>query len=383
MSSISGTLDEELQSQRKYDQELMDDFQALCDIDDPTISLRASCIRGLAVQSLLSQLVPPDTKTTESPRFPPSLIPFYEFCFPNDSTNAIQQLVDGHTPSAIEIMRMWNNLLHDGPLANLIALAKLFVLDILLMQLATIQPRSQRPHKVTSMTFTEYRAYVHAGEWGFRVTPLLKILDAVARGRRLLIVFSGHPKYHSRADIIFGKEFIANHPPEVCRDLMEKVVRHDKLWTSLQVNLWNIQRSERPAPDKLRPFEDCCTVLDLALSALEDSREVDWRAPEFGSLSQHFESFIAHCFQGAFFIGRATSFRVGIIKARFCKALLAQFKDDIDREGTLSFRSQWDVASLARLICTLGLRDEQNEEFWRLYINEGHIGQEFTAKALK
>ena len=244
------------------------------------------------------------------------------------------------------------------------------------------------------------RAYVRAGEWGFRIMPLLKILDAVARGRRLLIVFSGHHKYHSRADVVFGKEylrngdlleafahclpdFIANHSPQVCRDLMEKVVRHDELWTSLQVNLWNTQRSERPTPDKLRAFEDCCTVLDLAFTVLEDSREVDWRAPEFGSFSQHFESFITHCFQGAVFMGRATSFRVGIIKARFCKALLAQFKDDIDREGTVCFRSQWDVTSLARLICTLGLRDEQNAEFWHSYVNGGNIGPEFTAKALE
>lgn len=82
-------------------------------------------------------------------------------------------------------------------------------------------------------------------------------------------------------------------------------------------------------------------------------------------------------------MGRVTSFRVGIIKARFCKALLAQFKDDIDREGTVSFRSQWDVASLARLICTLGLQDEQNAEFWNSYVNGGHIGPEFTAKAVE
>ena len=416
-SSIPGKLEEELQSQREYDQELMDDFQALCDIDDPTIALRASCIRGLAVQSLLSQLVPPVSGGTESPKFPLSLIPFYEFCFPNDSTKTIQQLADGHTPSAMEITRMWNNFLHDGPLANLIALAQAIrkrehaapstlsfcwkVLDILLMQLATIRSEEPTPAQGYFDDLHEnIRAYVHAGEWGFRIAPLLKILDVVARGRRLLMVFSGHPKYHGRADVVFGKEylrngdfleafahclpgFIANHSLEVCRDLMEKVVRHDELWTSLQVNLWNTQRSERPTPDKLRVFEDCCTVLDLAFSVLENSREVDWRAPEFGSLSQHFESFITHCFQGTSFMGRATSFRVGIIKARFCKALLVQFKDDIDREGTVSFRSQWDVASLARLICTLGLRDEQNAEFWHSYINGGHIGPEFTAKALE
>ena len=97
---------------------------------------------------------------------------------------------------------------------------------------------------------------------------------------------------------------------------MEKVVSHDDLWTSLHLNLWNAQKSDSPTPDKLRVSEDCCTVIDLAFSALEDSQNVDWRAPEFGSLSQHFGTSITHYFQGAF-MGRATSFRVGLIKARF------------------------------------------------------------------
>src|SRR6266478_3739101 len=351
-SSEPGKLEEELQSQRKYDQELMDGFQALCDIDDPMISLRAACIRGLAVQSLLSQLAPPDTRTIENPWFPLSLIPFYQFCFPNDNTNTIQQLAGGHTPSAMEIRRLWKSLLHDGPLANLIVLAQAVrenvhappstlsfcwkVLDILVIQLETIHSEEPTP---AQSDFDELhgniRAYVHASEWGFRIMPLLKMLDTVARGRRLLMAFSGHRKYHSRADVVFGKEylrnedlleafahclpdFIAKNSPEVCRDFMVKVIRHDDLWASLQVNLWNTQRSDRPTPDKLRVFEDSCTVIDLAFSILEDSPDVDWRAPEFGSLSQHFESFITHCFPGAF-MGRTTSFRVDIIKTRLCK----------------------------------------------------------------
>ncbi|KAH9976973.1 hypothetical protein BJV77DRAFT_1052850, partial [Russula vinacea] len=67
-------------------------------------------------------------------------------------------------------------------------------------------------------------------------------------------------------------------------------------------------------------------------------------------------------------MGRATSFRVDIIKARFCNALLAQFSKDIKKEGTVSFRvrSQWDVASLAR--------DKDEAEF-RI--------SDFTAKALE
>jgi hypothetical protein len=47
------------------------------------------------------------------------------------------------------------------------------------------------------------------------------------------------------------------------------------------------------------------------------------------------------------------------------------------------FRSQWDVASLARLITILGLRDKEDAEFWDSYVNGGHIGADFTAKALE
>jgi hypothetical protein len=176
--------------------------------------------------------------------------------------------------------------------------------------------------------------------------------------------------------------FISNNSPEVCRDLMEKVVRHDDLWTSLQVNLWNAQWSDSSVPDKLRVFEDCCTVLDVAFSVLANLQEVDWRAHEFGSLLQHFESFITHCFRGSF-MERSTNFRVGIIKARFCKVLLAQISNDLGREGTVSIRSQWDVASLARLIYTLGLWSKEDAEFWNSYRDGGHIGPEFKAKALE
>jgi hypothetical protein len=212
-------------------------------------------------------------------------------------------------------------------------------------------------------------------------------------------VFSSRPKYHSRATVVFSKEylqnsdlleafahclpdFIANNSTNVCMDLMEKVVCRDDLWSNLQMILSITQRSISSTSDKFRVFECCCNVLDVALSVLEDSREVDWLAPEFGSLWQHFESFITHSSQGAF-MGRAVSFRIGIIRARFCKVLLAQVLDDIMRRNVLSFRSQWDVASLAKLIYYLGLRDEDDPEFWNSYFNGGHIGAELTVKALK
>lgn len=214
------------------------------------------------------------------------------------------------------------------------------------------------------------------------------------------MVFLHHPKYHNRGDVVFGKEHLRNADllqefasclPDFVSDrtdtnhdksmeFMEDLVRKDGLWTILQDNLRNALREDSPIPDKLRIFMACCTVADQAFLALENSQNVNWRAPEFISLAQHYEMFVAHCFQGTF-LGRATSFRTGITKARFCRALLAQFLKEVDRNGTVVFRSQWDVASLARLFCTLGVGSEEDAEFWKSFVDGGHVGAEFMTKA--
>ena len=406
---------EEIQSQKKYIQTLMDDFDALCRTKDPLIALRASCIRALAFQGLLSQFLPLDSKTTVTPSFPITHIPIYTFFFPNDNTETLRLLNERRMPRNEEIEKLLKTLTHDGPLTNLTILVQAIhdtkehappstlsfcwkALDILLTQLGTTYSKeSTRAQKNFETLHENISTYVQKDARGFRIRPLLDILDIVARGRRLSMVLSGQPKNYNRPDVVFGKEyfrngelleafahclpdFISDNSSEVCRDFMEKVVCHDDLWTSLQVNLRNTEISDSPTPDKLRIFEDCCTVLDLAFLVLEDSEKTDWRAPELGSLLQHFDSIITHYFQGAF-MGRATSFRVGLINARFCNAILAQFWNNLDREGTISFRSQWDVACLARLIYTLGLRDKEDPEFWDSYVDGGHIGAEFPGKA--
>jgi hypothetical protein len=163
---------------------------------------------------------------------------------------------------------------------------------------------------------------------------------------------------------------------------MEKVVYRDDLWSNLQMTLWITQRSDSSTSDKFRVFECCCNVLDVAFSVLDNSPKVDWRAPEFGSLWERFESFITHDFQGAF-MGRAASFRIGIIKARFCQVLLAQFWDDAFGKEVLPFPSQWDVASLTKIFRYLALQREDDSKFWNSYFNGGHIGEEFTDKAME
>ncbi|KAI9442075.1 hypothetical protein BJY52DRAFT_1318691, partial [Lactarius psammicola] len=235
-----------------------------------------------------------------------------------------------------------------------------------------------------------------AEEPGFSLIPLLEILDAVAGGRRLSMVFQDHRRYRSKADLVFGKDhlrnpdlfrafanclpdFVTKHPDKSV-GFMEGLVCYDNLWSSLQVNLWNSLRSNTFIPDKLRVFERCCTVIDAAFMTLEDSQIADWRAPDLGSLSHYFELFVTDCFQGMF-IERAIGFRVGLIKARFCKAVLAQFLDKFRSEGTVVFRSHWDVASLARVFYFLGVGNDADVEFWKSFVDGGRIGAEFMAKA--
>ncbi|KAI9458329.1 hypothetical protein BJY52DRAFT_425686 [Lactarius psammicola] len=114
--------------------------------------------------------------------------------------------------------------------------------------------------------------------------------------------------------------------------------------------------------------------------ALENSQIVDWRSPNLGSLAHYFELFVTDCFQGMF-IERAIGFRVGLIKARFCQVVLAQFLNEFNREGTVIFRSHWDVASLARVFYSLGVGDDADMEYWKSFVDGGHIGADFLAKA--
>ena len=364
------------------------------------VALRASCVTALAIQDVLSQLAGEEA----TPNLP-FIAPLYTFLLNVNEDNTQP------TPTGDQ---MWEFLLREGPLVNLTVLAKavrsrkgsplasfsfcLRAFDILLAQLGI------PPTKISESTlslFNEERKLTRKDmqdeKWGFRITPLLETLDAVARGLRLSEAFSSYPEYHSRADLVFRKgkiwnsdllaafarclpKYVAKIAPEKCTEYMEGIVRDNDLWTNLQVKLWNSRQSGGPTHDKFRIFKDCCTVLDVAFTALEHSSKVDWGAPEFGSLAQHFQLFTAHCFQGAF-MGKPTTFRLGIIKARFCKAVLAQFQKDVDREGTTFFRPQWDIAALAKLLCSFGIGDSKDVVFWESYISGGSIGVESTTRA--
>jgi len=406
---------EELKQHRTYIEAIIGYLQTLYERGkkDSVVALRASCIRALAFHGLLAQIARSHADSASNRPYPMSLVPLYMLFFQRDTHGAAQQLdVSGQIGE--DGNRMWKKLLSDGPLINLTILAEAIhsgehappeslsfcwkTLDMLVKQLGIARTEvSNNTQRRFDFVHDRIWEYVRKQNQGFRISPLLYVLDAVARGRRLSLVFSNHPEYHGRADVMFGRkhplhgdllkafacclpDYISSIPPDERRKLMEDIVCEDDLWTSLQVNLWNTQRADLPTPDKLRILENCCAVLDVAFSSLENSTKIDWRAPEFGSLIQHFELFISHCSQNSF-MGRATSFQIGIIRARCFRALLAQFCSDVDRDGTIFFRSQWDVSALARLFCTLGVGDGKDAEFWSSYINGGHVGAEFSTKA--
>jgi hypothetical protein len=408
---------EELQG--TYIHGVVDDLNGLCKVANSKVSLRASCVRGLAFQGLLIRLTESEGVLPPIHRLPTYLVPLYTFFSSEGSTPDIQKEDSQNPPLGAtsekspmaDDTEMLRTVLHDGPLINLTLLAEAVLLhevyssnlslcwktlDYLMKGLGFVLKKVSdsaqvRFHKV----HLETRMRVQTE--GSGLTPLLEILDTVARGQRLSMVFFCRHKYHCRTDLVFGKEhlrnasllqefasslpdFISATSQDESMKFMEELISEDGLWATLQGHLWTASREDSPIPDKSRVFVACCTVVDQAFVALEDSQNVDWRAPEFGSVVQHFELFVSHGFR-SMFTERSTSFRIGILKARFCRALLAQFFKELSRDGMVTFRSQWDVASLARLFYTLGVGNEEDVKFYKSFLNGGHVGTSFMTKA--
>ncbi|KAH8979396.1 hypothetical protein EDB86DRAFT_2985847 [Lactarius hatsudake] len=392
--------------------DIINNLNKLCEDSDEIVNLRAFCVRALAVQGFLTECLEPANKTSPNQfpaRFPGPFQPLYKFLSSRGNTSQIQQ----HDTVALPREdKMWKTVLYDGPLDNLTFLASKILsrgdanrsglslcwktFDKLRSQLRIDRVDVSEP---SSTQFDEEhkkaRTLIRDEEPDFSVAPLLEVLDAVAGGRRLSRVFLDDSKYHDKDNLVFGKDrlqnpdlfrafanclpdFVTKHP-EKSMEFMEGLVCYDHLWTSLQVNLLNSLQSNAFIPAKLRVFERCCTVIDAAFALLENSPNVDWRSPELGSLAHYFELFVTDCFQGMF-IERAIGFRVGLIKARFCKVVLTQFLDEFNHVGTVVFRSNWDVASLARVFYSLGVGTDEDVEFWKLFVDGGSIGAEFVAK---
>ncbi|KAH9017223.1 hypothetical protein EDB85DRAFT_682169 [Lactarius pseudohatsudake] len=394
-----------------YIQTIIDGF------NDKVVGLHGFCVRALAFQGFLTKCREQAGEGLPDVKFPSHLIPLYSFL----SSQTKQQ--DTVPPAGAGVSdeksppdgEMWRTVLHDGPLINLTLLARAILLhhcvdpstlsmcwktlDTLRSELRVTRVDVSKPsltlfNKVHEQTLS--RVENEAEEPSHSLSPLLEVLDAVAGGRRLSLVFQDHPRYRSNTDLVFGKDRLRN--PDIFRafanclpefvtkqrersvGIMEGLVCYDHLWTSLQVNLLNSLRSNTFILDKLRVFDRCCTVIDAAFALLENSPNVDWRSPDLGSLSHYFELFVTDCFQGVY-IDRAIGFRVGLIKARFCKAVLTQFLDEFHRVGTVVFQSHWDVASLARVFYSLGVGDNADVEFWKSFVDGGSIGAEFVARA--
>ena len=411
LQTSSGKPDDKLQkSLRAYLQDIVHSLNSFCDksTKDSTIAmnLRAFCVRALLFQGILTKCLEPTRVGSPNIKVPGHFLPMFTVFSSVINSLKEQQAhaeVADDKESSVEDTK-WRVLLHDGPFISLTLLAEAILLhddldaatlsmcwktlDILRSGLqinrADIADSSLR---LFNLIHTKTRRRIDSEEPGFSVIPLLEILEAVDGGRRLSMVFQDYPKYRNKADLVFGKDhlrnpdlfhafasclpdFVSKHPDKL-KDFMEGLVLYDHLWISLQAHLLDSLRPNTFIPATIHVFDTCCTVIDTALVALEKSQRVDLRTPDFGSLAHYFEIYVTDCFQGMF-IERAIGFRVGLIKARFCNAVLAQFLDEFGRKGTIVFRSHWDVASLARIFYSLGVGDV---EFWSSFVDGGPIGE--------
>jgi len=214
--------DEDKKLRKNYIQGLVDDLNAQCNGEDSTVALRASCVRGLAFQGLLTNLTPPDVEGTPSRPFPDHLLPLYTFFCDVGNDDSKGQLVNN--PSSTEAPnnrdKMWKAFLNDGPLANLTLLADAILshgafyprglplcwrtLDALLKEFGIARM------EVSEFALAQFnkvldKAHEHhqSEHRGFHIMPLLEILDTAARGRHLSMVFLHHPEYYGRADVVF------------------------------------------------------------------------------------------------------------------------------------------------------------------------------------
>ena len=399
------SLQESLQA---YLQSIVHSLNSLCDksTKNPSIvmDLCAFCVRALVFQGI-TKCLEPTRMGSPNIKVPSHFLPLCTFYYSIINKQRAPTEVSDQKELSDEDTKV---LLHDGPFINLTLLAGAIIspdhldadpasLSMCWKTLDILRSGFQINQAVISVSTFALFDKIHADtcsrvkseELRFSVIPLLEILDAVDGGRRLSMVFQDHPKYRQ---LVFGKDrlrnpdlfrafakclpqFVADHSAEYLKGYMEDLVVHDHLWISLQVHLLNSLRPDSFTPAIIHVFETCCTVIDTAFVALEGSQKVDLRTPDFGSLAHYFEIYVTDCFRGMF-IERAIGFRVGLIKARFCNAILAQFLVEFRFRGTVVFRSHWDVASLARVFYSLGVGNEENVEFWKSHVDGGSIGME-------
>ena len=409
---------DEEESIRMNIQSIVDRLNTACEKPDEIWDLPAFCVRALTYQEFLTRFLEPVRASSPNVKIPGHFIPLCTFFSSVLSQTPWWDTGTPHTGAADRIALpdddndRWRLLLNDGPLINMTLLARALLsnddvdpsslsmcwktLDKLRSEFritgTDVSPSSLA---LFNETYEIIRRRVEDQEPGFSVLPLLEIFDSVAGGRRLSKVFWDHPEYHSKADLVFGKDhlrnpdlfrafancfphFVANHH-EKSMEVTESLVCFDDLWTSLRVNLRNYLSPDNSSSEKLRTFNACCVVMNAAFTALENSLKVDWRASNFGELTQYFYLVVVD-YSRNMSVESATGFRIGLIKARLCRVILAQSLEQFKSEGIVAFQAQEDVASLARVFYSLGIVDDTDMEFWKSFVDGGLVGPALAAK---
>ncbi|KAF8259369.1 hypothetical protein EI94DRAFT_1028773 [Lactarius quietus] len=299
---------DERESPLSFMQSIVDDLNTLCKPQKG--ELRAFCVRALVFHGFLTKFLEPASKGSsdvEAPvKVPDYFIPLYNFF----SSAKLQQdnvspaLVSNEVPPPDE-GKMRQTILHDSLFINLTLLAEAILshdddvgpsslslcwktLDILRSENQITRTDVCGPSLgMFDEIHNKTRRRVNAEQPGFSVGPLLEILGAVDGGRRLSVVFRDYPdpKYHCKADLVFGKDHLRNPDlfrafahclprfvtdrPEKSVELMEGLVLRDHLWL--------VCRPTSRIPWKtIALFKPCCTSLRCAV-LLSTRRSWHWR----------------------------------------------------------------------------------------------------------
>jgi hypothetical protein len=346
---------------------IMEYLEPLC--FNSSTALRALCIRSLVIRELLIPFVDLDAEEGLGKTFPDYLIPIYGAIRVWKGTEISQwPLLSGILTATSNLdpppsdREKWTDVVYDGPLINLAALAFAVLsrinegdldldivwttVDILSTALGLAQLRASAKARAR---FDEVLFKVRDGVSGYeggraQITALLKPLDTVISGLRLAEAFTYTPKpKHPRKQIeaIFRPEqlrntelleaFAAHLPgyvsastPEVSQKFMERLILEDKLWEQLHVSLFKCLYPKVPFPDKLRILMAFFDIFDVAFDVLKESTIIDWLSADLDLLFGYFNEFEMKVAPGES-IDKEVNFRSILFRGQFCHALLSQF----------------------------------------------------------
>ena len=385
-------------------QAIMEYLEPLC--FNSSTALRASCIRGLVIREFLIPVADLDAEEILTKKFPDYLIPLYRVIRVWKTTEIAQW---SHLPGILTAtgqplpsdQEMWADVIHDGPLINVAALAYAILLRVteadvnfemalktietLVKSLGLAQVQASAPaFNRFSEILTRLGDVLSEGISGYergvtQITPLLEALKIAISGLHLAGAFAYTPKpilLPRQIEIIFGPEQLRNnellvafaaHLPgfvdantsEVSKNFMEHLILEDKLWEQLTFSLSKCFDPQVPFPDKLRTLTASFDIFDVAFDVLNESSRINWQSSDVTRLYRLLSYITTQGDSPGELFRRIVKFRSLNFCIQLCHYLLVQFSMQRSRGEPLVVDG---LHSLRILVGVLGLGSREDIE---------------------